>query len=81
LAEGEVDGEVGGAARVGLHVDVLSAEEGGEARLGELFDPVDDLLPFVVALAGVALAVLVGEHRAGRLEHGPGGIILAGDQP
>ena len=43
-------------------------------------DLVDDLLALVVALARVALGVLVGEHRAGRLEHGRRDVVLRRDQ-
>ena len=68
--EREVDGEVRRAARVGLHVDVLGAEELLEARDRELLDLVDGLLALVVALVRVALGVLVREDRAGRL-HAP----------
>jgi hypothetical protein len=79
LAEGEVHREVGGRAGVGLHVGVLDAEEGLDAVAGELLDGVDELLALVVALAGVALAVLVVERRAAGLEDGAGGVVLAGD--
>ena len=57
---------------------------GVEQRLGPLardvLDLVDDLVAAVVALAGVALAVLVGEDRAGGAQHGRRGEVLAGDQ-
>ena len=57
---------------------------GAEQRLGPLagdvLDLVDDLVAAVVALAGVALAVLVGEHRAGGAQHRRRGEVLAGDQ-
>src|SRR5204863_9334102 len=44
-------------------------------------DLVDVLLPLVVALAGVALAVLVGEHASGGGEHRARDVVLRGDQP
>ena len=75
----EVDREVGRAARVGLHVDVLHAEQRRHARAGELLDGVDRLLTLVVALARVPLGVLVGEHRGARLEHGARHVVLARD--
>ena len=46
----------------------------------ELFDLIDRLLALVVALARVAFGVLVGEDRAGRLEHRARGVVLAGDE-
>ena len=80
LTEREVHGEVRRAARVGLHVDVLGAEERLEPRDGQLLHLVDDLLPLVVALVRVPLGVLVREDRAGRLHHGARGVVLAGDE-
>src|SRR6202023_3989225 len=47
---------------------------------GQLLDDVDVLAAAVVALAGVAFGVLVGEHRALRLEHPRAGVVLRGDQ-
>src|SRR5690606_12413695 len=43
-------------------------------------DLVDHLAAAVVAAAGVALGVLVGEHRAGRLDDRRTGEVLRGDQ-
>ena len=65
LEQGEVHGHVGVGARVGLHVGVLGAEQRLGPLAGQVLDLVDDLVAAVVALARVALAVLVGEHRAG----------------
>ena len=45
-------------------------------RLGD----VDELAAAVVALARIALGVLVGHHRALRLEHRPRDDVLGGDQ-
>ena len=81
LDEREVDGEVGRRARVGLDVGVVGAEQGPGARGAQRLDLIDDLLALVVALAGIALAVLVGQDRAGRGEHGGRRIVLRGDQP
>ena len=47
---------------------------------GELLDLVDHVAAAVVARARAALGVLVGEHRAGGLEHGAAGEVLAGDE-
>jgi hypothetical protein len=81
LEEGQVDGEVRGRARVGLDVGVLDAEQGLRPVDRQRLDPVDVLLALVVALPGVALGVLVLQHRAGRLQHGGGDVVLTGDQP
>ncbi len=80
LEEREVDGEVGGGAGVRLHVGVVDAEQRLGPLDGEGLDLVDDLLALVVALAGVALGVLVGQHRAGRLEHGRRDVVLGRDE-
>ena len=80
LEHGQVGGEVGIGARVGLDVGVLGAEELARPPPGEVLGPVDDRVPAVVALARVALRVLVGEHRTGRRHHRPRGEVLRGDQ-
>ena len=77
LEQGQVDGHVGVGARVRLHVGVLGAEQRLGPLAGELLDLVDDLVAAVVALAGVALAVLVGEDRAGGPQHRRRGEVLA----
>ncbi len=59
-----VHAHVGVGARVRLDVGVVGAEQRLHPVDGELLDVVDDGVAAVVALAGVALGVLVGEHRA-----------------
>ena len=61
LQQGEEHRLVGLRARVGLHVGVLGAEQLLHAVDRQLLDDVDVLAAAVVALAGVALGVLVGE--------------------
>ena len=77
--QAEVDGVVGLGAGVRLDVGVLGAEE----RLGpidrQLLGDVDLLAAAVVAAAGVALGVLVGQHRARRVEHRLRHEVLRGD--
>ena len=70
----QVDGHVGVGARVRLHVGVLGAEQRLDALAGEVLDLVDDLVAAVVALAGIALGVLVGEDRARGLAAPPGDV-------
>ena len=81
LEEREVHGEVRRRARVRLHVGVLDAEQRLRALDRELLDLVDVLLALVVALARIALAILVVEDRAGRLEHRARRVVLRRDQP
>jgi hypothetical protein len=49
---------------VRLQVGVIGAEELLRARVADLLGAVDDLAAAVVALAGIALGVLVGQRRA-----------------
>ena len=79
LDGGEVDGRVGLAAGVGLHVDVLRAKDGLEPVAGEVFHRIDEFAAAVIAVAGVALGVFVGEHAADRLHDSGAREVLAGD--
>ena len=79
LEQRHVDGVVGLRARVRLDVRVLGAEQLLGAVDRELLGDVDPLAAAVVALAGQALGVLVGEHRAGRLEDRARHEVLGGD--
>jgi len=54
---------------VGLHVDVLAAEDLLGTIAGEVLNDVSVLAAAVVATAGVALGVFVGENGAGCLQH------------
>ena len=76
----KVDGQVGLCAGMGLHVGVLSAKQLAGAVDGDLLDLIDELAAAVVAVAGVALGILVGQHAAHRGHHGGGNNVLAGDQ-
>ena len=80
LQRGHVDGHVGLRAGVRLHVRVFRAEERLGAVDGQLLGDVHELAAAVVALAGIALGVLVGEHRAHGFEHRFGNEVLGGDQ-
>ena len=57
---------------------------GTKQRLGtidcELLNHIHMLAPAVIALAGIALGVLVGEQRTGRFEDAGAGMILGGDE-
>ena len=73
------DGVVGLRAGVRLDVGVLGAEELLRAVDREVLGDVDLFAPPVIPLARVALRVLVGEHRAGGVEHRLGHEVLGGD--
>ena len=70
---------IGLRAGVRLHVRMLGAEELLGAIARQVLHHVGELAPAVVAPARVALGVLVGEDRAGRLQHRFGDKVLAGD--
>src|SRR6266540_4426059 len=80
LQERQVDREVGGRARVGLDVRMLDAEEPVRALDRQFLEPVDDLLTFVVPLAGIPLGVLVREDAAERFQHRTRDVVLRRDQ-
>ena len=80
LQQREVDRHVRLRARVRLHVGVLGAEQLLRARDRQRLGDVDELAAAVVALARIAFGVLVGQHRAGRLQHRLADEVLRGDQ-
>ncbi len=69
LEQREVHGRVGLRPAVRLDVRVLGAEQRLGAVDRELLGDVDELAAAVVAAAGVALGVLVGQDGALRLQH------------
>ena len=79
-----VDGEVGGRAGVGLHVDAplgrIAVERGERARAAQVLHLVNDLVAAIVARARHALRVLVGHARAEALHHRLGGEVLGRDE-
>ncbi len=76
----QVDRHVGLRAGVRLDVGVIGAKQCRRARNRRPFDDVDELAASVVALAGVALGVLVRQHRSGGFENRLAHEILRGDQ-
>ena len=75
----EVDGQVGLAAGVRLHVGVLGAEQLLGPIAGQVFDHVDVFAAAVIAPAGIAFGIFVGQHAADRLHDGRAGVVFAGD--
>ena len=70
------------AERAGVRLDVgmVGAEELFGAVAGQVLDDVGVLASAVVALAGIALGVLVGEDRAGGFKHGLADKVFRGDE-
>ena len=73
-------GLVGLGAGIRLHVGESAVEQALGALDGERLGDVDELAAAIVAPARIALGVLVGHHRALRLEHGARDDVLRGDQ-
>src|SRR5690606_7829541 len=80
VEQGEVGGHVRLRPRVGLYVGVLGVEKLLGAGDGQVFYEVHILAAAVVALAGIAFGVFVGEIRASSLEDGFAGVIFRCDQ-
>jgi len=79
LDQGQQDSLVRLRAGMRLHVHELAAEQRLRAVDGELLDHVDVFAAAVIAAAGVALGILVREHRALGLQDGLGDDVLRGD--
>ena len=77
--DGVQRGGVGRGARVRLDVGVVRVEQLLEPVDRDRLDLVDELAAAVVALAGVALGVLVGQHAALCLQRGDRREVLRGD--
>ena len=63
-----------------LHVAVIAAENLLQTVTREVFGDVDELTAAVVALAGIAFGVLVGEMAPHRSHDGGRDDVLAGDE-
>ena len=80
VAEREIDRLIGLCARVGLHIGMLGAKQLAGTAAGDLLDNIDTLAAAVVALAGVALSILVGQNRPHRREDRGGDDVFARNQ-
>ena len=80
LQGGEKRRLIGLRARMGLHVGEAAAEQRNRALDREPLGDIDILAAAVVAPAGVALGVFVGEHRALGLQHSAAHDVLGRDQ-
>ena len=80
LHAGEENGHVGLRARMGLHVGVFRAVKLTDALDGQRLDLVHDLAASVVAGAGIAFGVFVGQNRTHGLHHLVADEVLRGNQ-
>jgi len=76
----EKGGEIGLRAGVGLHIGVVGPEELTGAVAREILGLVDEFAAAVVALAGIALGVLVGQGGTHGLQHSRTDKIFRSDQ-
>ncbi len=79
LERREIDAQVGLAARVGLDIGMLGAEELLGTVAGQIFDNVDAFAAAVVAPAGIPFGVFIRKHAADGLHHRRARIVFAGD--
>jgi len=68
------------AARIGLHVGEIAAEQFLGALDRQVFDDVGIFAAAVITLARIAFGIFVGEDRSGRFEHGEARDIFRRDQ-
>src|SRR6266567_4217706 len=68
------------AAGVRLHIGELAAEQLLGALDRQRLGDIDEFAAAIIALAGIAFGVLVGHHRALRLEDGAADDVLRCDQ-
>ena len=76
----EINGCVGLAAAMRLHVGVFRTEEFLGALDGQRFDDIDMLASAIPAPARITFGIFVGQRGSLRLPHGAAGEILRGDQ-
>ena len=79
IQRSQVNGLVSLGTRVGLHVGVFGTEEFFGAVARDVFDHVDVLTTTVIATAGIAFCVFVGQHATGSFHDGGAGVVFAGD--
>ena len=80
LDQGEIHGQVGRSAAVGLYVGMVCLEELAGPVPGDVFHYVHTLTTAIIALAGVAFGVFVGQHSAHRCQHGRADDVFRRDQ-
>ena len=80
LEQSEKHRLVGLAAGVRLHIGEFAVEEPADALDRQSLDDIDELAAAVIAPAGIALGIFVGQNRALRLEHRLRDDILGGDE-
>lgn len=80
LEAGEIGGHIGLGTGMGLHVDVAATEELLGPVLGQGFGDVHVFAAAVIALAGIAFGIFVGQHAALGFAHGGRNKVLRGDQ-
>ena len=80
VAQGLVHCVVGRSAAVGLDVCMVRAEEGLGPVPGNVLHHVHTFTATIVALAGIALGILIGEHGRSSRQNGRADKVLRGNQ-
>jgi len=80
LNRGEIRGHVRLGAGMGLDVGVRAMKKLFRALDGQIFRLVHKGATAVIAFAGIAFGILVGQHRSLRLAHSRGNEVFRGDQ-
>ena len=78
LEHGQVSGQVGIGAGVGLHIGVLRSEKLARPPAGQFLGLVDHEVAPVIPLSRVALGVLIGQDGPGRRQDGAGSEVFGG---
>ena len=80
LQHRRIRGLIGLRSRVRLHVGMLRAKKFLDPLARQILDHVGKLASAVIALAGIPLRILIGEHRPGSLKHSLADKVLRSNQ-
>ena len=80
VEQGKVNGQVGLCAGMGLHVGIFGTKQLAGTVNCNLLNLVHKLAAAVIAVAGVALGIFVGQHAAHGSHNGRGNNVFAGNQ-
>src|SRR5262245_40982069 len=80
IACSQVDGHIGLASGMRLHVDVIGVEELLGAIDRRSFDDVGKFTSSIIAFARITFGIFIGEDRTGGLEHSFGNEVLRRNQ-
>ena len=76
----QINGFVGLSTGMGLHVDIGTVEQFLGALNCQVFGDIHRLAAAVIAFAGIAFRILIGQHRADRFQNRFGDNVFRSDQ-